>query len=253
MILARVAVAALLAALPLARPARAADPSALWKIVDGRCMPDEAMHGRPDPCAVVDPAQGFAILKDIRGREQYLLIPTRRLAGIESPGLLQPDTPNYFAQAWSQVHLVEAKVGHDLPRDDLSLAINSAYGRSQNQLHIHIDCIGATAHAMLQSRAGTIGTGWSALPPIDGIPYRAMFIAGDTIGVRDPFRLLAASLRDPGRDMGRHTLVLVGTTVPQPGFFLLDGEINRLRLDFGSGERLQDHSCRIAGDTKAPV
>ena len=238
--------AALLAAASGAFPARAADPSALWKIVDRHCVPDQAMHARPDPCAVVDLADSYAVLKDIRGREQYLLIPTRRLAGIESLELLQPRTPNYFAAAWRQVPLVEAKVGRSLPRDDLSLAINSAYGRSQNQLHIHIDCIGLAAHAMLQSQSSKIGARWSALPPIDGSRYRAMYIPGDSLGSRDPFRLLAASLHDPGREMGRHTLVLVGTAAPRAGFFLLDGELDLLHLDFASGETLQDHSCRIA-------
>ncbi len=241
--------AAALLAIGCAAPvAHAADPSALWKIVDRRCVPDETMHARPEPCAAVDLAQGFAVLKDIRGREQYLLIPTRRLGGIESPELLQPQTPNYFADAWTQVRLVEARVGHGLPREDLSLAVNSAYGRSQNQLHIHIDCIGMAAHAMLRSQAGRIGTGWSVLPPIGGTRYRAMYIPGETLGAHDPFHLLAASLHDPHGEMGRHTLVLVGTAMPQPGFFLLDGEIHRLRLDFATGENLQDHTCRI-GDT----
>ncbi|WP_428375680.1 CDP-diacylglycerol diphosphatase [Lichenicoccus sp.] len=247
MTLRRPATAALLAALFAAPVARAADPSALWKIVDGRCVPDERMHAAPAPCETVDLAQGYAVLKDIRGREQYLLIPTRRLGGIESPELLQPQTPNYFAAAWQQAPLVEARVGHSLPRDDLSLAINSAYGRSQNQLHIHIDCISTAAHAILQSRSGTIGSRWTRLPPIAGVAYRAMFIAGETLGPHDPFRLLAASLHDTRREMGRHTLVLVGTSVPRPGFFLLDGELDRLRLDFASGEELQDHACRIAG------
>ncbi|XLM23386.1 CDP-diacylglycerol diphosphatase, partial [Chromobacterium piscinae] len=30
--------------------------------------------------------------------------------------------------------------GEPLPRQAVSLAINSQYGRSQNQLHIHISC-----------------------------------------------------------------------------------------------------------------
>ena len=247
--MARLAGAALLASLWQASAAHAADPSALWKIVDGRCVPDEKLHARPEPCAVVDLGGGYAVLKDIRGREQYLLIPTRRLSGIEAPELLQPQAPNYFADAWQQVPLVAARVGRSLPRDDLSLAINSAYGRSQNQLHIHVDCIGVPAHAMLQAASATIGTGWTTLPPIDGTSYRAMFLPGDTLGPRDPFRLLAATLHDPGREMGRHTLVLVGAVAPRPGFILLDGEIDRLRLDFGAGERLQDHACRVAETT----
>ena len=40
----------------LAAPARAADPDALWKIVHGRCVPDEQAHSDPAPCAIVDMA-----------------------------------------------------------------------------------------------------------------------------------------------------------------------------------------------------
>ena len=36
---------------------------------------------------------------------------------------------------------MEAEAGRALPDDVLSLAINSIHGRSQDQLHIHIDCI----------------------------------------------------------------------------------------------------------------
>ena len=34
--------------------AQAADPSALWKIVDGKCVPHELEAHDPSPCAAVD-------------------------------------------------------------------------------------------------------------------------------------------------------------------------------------------------------
>ncbi|MET0331942.1 MAG: CDP-diacylglycerol diphosphatase, partial [Dyella sp.] len=43
---------------------------------------------------------GYAILKDHHGPAQYLLIPTARITGIESPLLLRAGAPNYFAAAW---------------------------------------------------------------------------------------------------------------------------------------------------------
>src|ERR1700753_2720154 len=81
--------------------ARAADPDALWKIVSGRCLPDQQQSANPQPCAAVDLAGGYAIRKDINGATQFLLIPTVRLGGIESPEILAPGAPNYFAQAWA--------------------------------------------------------------------------------------------------------------------------------------------------------
>ena len=41
---------------------RAADPSALWKIVNGQCVPHEESEHSPSPCAAVDIANGNAIV-----------------------------------------------------------------------------------------------------------------------------------------------------------------------------------------------
>ena len=227
-------------------PLRAANPHALWQIVHGRCVPDQELHRDPAPCIVVDEPAGFAVLKDIVGPEQLLLIPTARIAGIEDPVLRRPDAPNYFAAAWAQRPRIEALLHRTLPRDDLSLAINSAYGRSQDQMHIHIDCIDPAVHDALGSGLAGIGPQWRDLPVmLSGHRYRAMRIVGAQLADVDPFRLLAASLPDPQRQMGRHTLVLVGAQLPEPGFVLLDGSLDLLRLDRASGEELQDHSCAI--------
>lgn len=113
----------------------AADPSALWKIVNGACVPHEEATHTPSPCAEVDLAQGvangFAILKDIKGDTQFLLIPTARISGIEDPAILAPDAPNYWAHAWDARSFVEDRLHKTLPRNAVSLAINSRDGRSQ--------------------------------------------------------------------------------------------------------------------------
>lgn len=245
-------VAGLVVAGLVVAPARAGDPHALWRIVHDRCMHDQQQHRMPAPCALVDEAGGFAVLKDIVGAEQFLLIPTVRLAGIESPELLRGDAPNYFADAWAQVPLLEARLHRKLPREDIALAINSAYGRSQDQLHIHIDCIGAPVHAALMAQLDAIGSGWSELrTPLAGHRYRAMRIAGERLEA-NPFHRLAQSLPGPAQQMGRHTLVLVGARFPEPGFILLDGRLDLLRLDRAAGETLQDHSCAIAEPPGTP-
>jgi CDP-diacylglycerol pyrophosphatase len=228
-------------------PARASNPHALWQIVHGRCVPNQQRHRDPAPCAVVDAAGGFAVLKDIEGAEQFLLIPTARIRGIESPEVLRPGAANYFADAWAQVPLMEARLRRALPREDVALAVNSPFARSQDQLHIHIDCISPQVHDALARQLAEIGTGWTDLRvPLAGHHYRALRIPGRRLGPVDPFRLLAASLDDPASEMGRHTLVLVGAAFPEPGFILLDGRLDLLHLDRVFGEELQDHSCAIA-------
>ena len=232
-----------------AQPARAHDADALWKIVHGHCVPDQASHRDPAPCAGVDPDGGVATLKDIQGASQYLLIPTARIAGIESPAILAPGAPNFFARAWEATALVDARLHRALPRRDFALAINSQEGRSQDQLHIHVDCIRPDIRAVLDQAAPGIGPHWAMLPMrLARHRYRAIWIPGDSLSDVNPFRLLAASLADPAREMGHHTLVLVGDTKgAQPGFVLLDGQAGWLSIGSGSGEELEDHACAIAG------
>jgi len=108
-LLGRVAFAALLSAALLAGRAQAADPDALWKIVHGKCVPHVAAGEGPAPCGLVDLAGGYAVLKDIRGATQFLLIPTARITGIESPEILAPDAPNYWQEAWEARRFVNGK------------------------------------------------------------------------------------------------------------------------------------------------
>jgi CDP-diacylglycerol pyrophosphatase len=233
--------------------ARAADPSALWKIVSGQCVPHEAQAHDPSPCAAVDVAEGlergYAVLKDIRGVAQFLLIPTVRLGGIESPEILAPDSPNYFNAAWHERYFVEERLRTTLPREALSLAINSAYGRTQDQFHIHIDCISPDVREALARQADKIGDSWRPFPErLAGQPYNAMRIDQESLEDANPFRLLADNNKEAAANMGKHTLVLVGATFPDNanGFILLDGEADLLAGDRGSGEELQDHSCAVA-------
>ena len=253
---------ALLGAVVLPRPAIAHDPDVLWKIVHGRCLPSLRANHTPAPCVSVDIAggetTGFAVLKDIEGPSQYLLIPTGKITGIESPAILAPGATNYFAHAWDAVTLVDERLGRVLPRRDLALAINSESGRSQNQLHIHIDCISMSARAALDRAAMHIGTHWQMLPRRLALHrYRAIWLPGQELGDTNPFQVLARSLADPETEMARHTLVLVGSERHgQPGFILLDGKASalsttlspRIKLGSGSGEELEDHTCRIAQD-----
>jgi CDP-diacylglycerol pyrophosphatase len=165
--LAETVIAVAIVLLGTAGSGRAADSDALWKIVHDKCVPDQEQNGSPAPCALVDlwegDAKGYVVLKDLVGATQYLLIPTARVSGIESALLLAPEAPNYFADAWRERSYTERAAQHPLPRQAISLAINSAFGRSQNQLHIHIDCIRADVRAVLQRQLAVIGDSWTPL------------------------------------------------------------------------------------------
>jgi CDP-diacylglycerol pyrophosphatase len=222
-----------------------ADPDALWTIVHDQCVPDQETSGDPAPCSLVDldagERHGYAALKDLVGATQFLVIPTDRISGIESPTLLEPGATNYFAAGWDASSFVDARAGVDIPRDWMSLAVNSAVARTQNQLHIHVDCVRADVRETLSRRIGDVGPHWAPFPePLSGHPYLAMAVEGETLDATNPVQLLAGR----GDDMGLETLVVVGTYLRdgQPGFILLAGHADPAAGNLAAGEELQDHS-----------
>jgi CDP-diacylglycerol pyrophosphatase len=237
-----------------------ADPDAIWNIVHDRCVPDQQQHQDPAPCALVDLAggeeNGYAVLKDISGATQYLLIPTSRISGIGSPAILAPGATNYFAAAWRARDFVDERAGRAVPRDWMSLAINSQAAQTQNQLHIHIDCVRPDVHQALTEHAAEVGTTWAPFPvPLAGHPYRAVALRGDDLDVVNPFTLLAGADADTRADMADQTLVVIGTVdaVGQPGFVILADRRNTA-ADTAAGEELQDHSsCRPASPASPPA
>jgi len=239
---------ALLALLAAAGPARAADPDALWKIISQKCVPNEQQDGEPSPCAVVDIKVGYVVLKDRVGATQYLVMPTAKITGIEDPAILAPGAANYFADAWRERHFTIDAAERDLKRDELSLAINSMYGRSQNQLHIHIDCVTPTVKDALGRQIASIGDKWDPFPePLAGHSYRAMRVDGEALDA-NPFLLTADGIPGARANMGNETLVVVGATFAggKPGFVILDTAADPATGNPGSGEELQDHSCALA-------
>jgi CDP-diacylglycerol pyrophosphatase len=231
--------------------AQAHHPNALWHIVHDLCVTDMKASGVPAPCAAVNRKGGYAVLKDPQGRTQYLLVPTARVTGIESPQLMSRGSPNYWQAAWSSRRLIEGRVGRAIPRQDLGLAVNSIPGRTQNQLHIHIDCVRRDVRDTLEARAAEIGMRWAPLPlTLLGDHYQARWVKGAELGTNDPFKLLASADFAARGDMGQETLVVLGAVGRSgaPGFVVLSG-----RADQGvaTGEELLDHGCEVLGAPSA--
>ncbi len=242
---------ALLAAITASSPANA-DPDALRRLVLDHCVPAAlAHHHPPRPCTEVSaPAgqlrRGYAVLKDLRGRYQYLVLPLIGITGIESPALLRAHAPNYLADAWTARLYVEAALHTTVPRRDLSLAVNSRYGRTQNLLHIHVDCIRADVQNSLRRMRPAIGTQWKPLPePLLGYRYEARWVNGATLRI-NPFASLAHTL-PAGTGLGHYGLAVVGARSPdgQPGFIVLATRTSMATGNRGSVESLQDRSCSV--------
>src|SRR5579883_380118 len=230
--------------------AHAGDPDALLKIMHDQCVPDEEVHHNPAPCVRVDlnggMDRGYVILKDRVGVAQFLLIATRRISGIESPDLLAPDMPNYWADAWQNRTFVSAAVQRNLPADEIGMAINSALARSQNQFHIHIDCLRPDVRALLAVHRDEIGLNWVELPfDLPGGHYFARRL--DNLSA-DPFRLLAQGVAGAAQHMREETLVVAGLVFApgHDGFVLLSSHADPAKGERAHGEDLLDHSCALA-------
>ncbi|HEY1942439.1 MAG TPA: CDP-diacylglycerol diphosphatase [Roseiarcus sp.] len=242
--------AAVLLSLAAASPARA-DRMALWTIVHGQCVPHVEAGQGPKPCERVDieegESKGFALLKDLHGVAQYLAIPTSRVTGIEDAQILAPDAPNYFAYAWANRDAVEAKLGHALPREAVGVSINSEFSRSQDQLHLHIDCMDKEVAAALEEYKPSLDDQWRVMTvALKGRRYWARRLDSVDLAAAAPFRLLADGLPGAKDHMGAETLIAVGAEFAgKPGFILLADQAEL--TGGGHAEDLQDHDCAIAG------
>ncbi|CAB3750336.1 CDP-diacylglycerol diphosphatase [Paraburkholderia solisilvae] len=221
----------------------ASNPDALWKIVHEQCVPAEQANGKPGVCTDVNLTKRYAILKDIVGDTQFLLIPTDRVTGIESPLILAPDAPDYWVDAWDSRHYVDERAKVQLPDNQIGLEINSQFRRSQNQLHIHIDCMREDVVAALAPYRDQVLDRWRPVT-LDKQHYRVMRVT-NLMAQNNPFRVVA---RDrPGSDQMAEQTIFVTSAGPttRDGWLIVNSALN---IEDGSGtaEPLLDHACKIA-------
>lgn len=218
-----------------------ADPDALWQIISQQCLPNQRSHHQPAPCQQVDEQAGFVTLKDLHGPLQYLLMPVARITGMESPALLANTTPHFFALAWQQRNLMAKKRGQPIADQAISLAINSAYGRSQNQLHVHISCLRPAIRRELDELAPELSEAWQAHSLL-GHRYWLRTLTSGELAQQSVFRRVADEL-EASKHMGEYSLALASLTPDQ--LVLLATRVNRLKGNFASAEELQDHQCQL--------
>ncbi|NIE54594.1 CDP-diacylglycerol diphosphatase [Pantoea sp. Ap-870] len=215
---------------------------ALWQIVSEKCVPDMTQRGNPAPCQQVNLAQGYVTLKDLNGPLQYLLMPIAKITGMESPILLEPTTPNLFAAAWQQRRLLAQKRGAPVDDRVLSLAINAQYGRTQNQLHIHISCLRPDVRQQLDTLAPRLNAQWQTATLLRHT-WLIRTLSTAELAQQSVFIRLAEEVPHARGEMGKYGLALA--RLPDGRLALLALERNWLNLNRGSAEELQDHQCRL--------
>ena len=232
---------------------RADSGSLLYEIIHDSCIASVDDEQQPPlPCKYVDIStgerNGYAVLKDKVGIAQFLLIPTRRITGIESPELLSPDIPNYWRAAWEARRYLVSELGLELPRNVIGLAVNSADKRSQDQLHIHIDCVRQEVADGLLQGVDKISDDWSEFPnDLAGRRFIARRIQSANLEGENLFQLLAASGEKAKLGMSHETIVVVGFTFSgSDGFIALAEFADPTLPGSGQGEDLLDHECTVA-------
>jgi CDP-diacylglycerol pyrophosphatase len=220
------------------------DRDQLRERVLGQCVPHQRDNQQPEPCEQVNLGAGYVLLKDRNGPLQYLLMPTYRINGIESPLLLQPHTPNFFWQAWQSRRVMDKTRGSPVPDNVISLTINSRTGRTQNHFHLHLSCLRSDVRIQLNNEAANISSRWLALPGgLRGHHYLARRVTEAELVQRSPFLMLAEEVPDARNHMGRYSMAMLQQA--DGSFVLLATQRDLLTFNRAFAEEIQDHQCDI--------
>ena len=188
-------------------------------------------------CRAADPKEGYVILKDNSPRkpQSYLILPTAKVTGIEDPLVLSMPA----LDLWQRGFAVSATYP-GRPPADTALAINSAYARTQNQLHIHISCVRPDVRdKLLTTPVPAYPDKPVALPlPPNQHVYQAVRVSG-LGGPLSPFHVIQD---DPAAraDMAAESIAVMGSAMANEYFVLSTRRDDR---NPGSAEELLDQSC----------
>lgn len=211
-------------------------PNALWQLA--QCC-SRSLAGNSD-CREYDAKDEYIILKDNAPTkpEAYLIIPTKRVSGIEDPQIFRQPFLDFWQDAWQVSHKYPGQ-----PASRTALAINSVHGRTQNQLHIHISCIKPEVSKTLASRDHEIGMDGAQpitleLPP-HGNPYRVVKVTGLT-GKNSPWEVIQ-SMPGVKRHMAEQSIAVV-RSLKAGEYYVLDTYSHG--TDWGAAEELLDETCK---------
>ncbi len=124
----------------------------------------------------------------------------------------------------------------------LSLAINAEYGRTQNQLHIHISCLRPDIRQQLDALMPLLNQQWRA-EKLGTHTYLIRTLSAVELAQKSSFLRLAQEVPRASREMGKYGMALA--QLPDGRLTLMVIASDWLTLNRGSAEELQDHQCRI--------
>lgn len=224
---------------------------ALWGVVDKLCMTNYQQTKSPAPCQQIympeGQVHGFSVIQNPRYPYHFVLVPTAKMAGIESPELSASGRTDYFGYAWLMRRLLAWQYGASVPDDKLGLAINSAYGRSQNQLHIHLTCLREDVRRQLLAERPYIDEEWRLLPDklLRQTWYARRVMQPTVMGI-DPIHSVASYFHLTPEQLAEWGVAVIPTLYgTQKGFIMLTTRRGWDRNNRASVEALLDKECAI--------
>jgi hypothetical protein len=140
----------------------ATERQALRQVVRA-CVADYQTTGASFSCLAVNLSDGIdrgsVVLRPPFGATDAILAPTRKVVGVEDPWLRSPTAPNCFAAALRASAFVKKRDGSAPRLDEVALAVNSRFTRTQDQLHIHIGCASPRVREALPALAASMKVG----------------------------------------------------------------------------------------------
>jgi CDP-diacylglycerol pyrophosphatase len=243
----KLAVATLLA-FTLIPVADAANPvrDVLWVALQG-CVLAKKTAGRSFPCLSVDLSDGVrpgtAVLRAPGEPTHTVVMPTDTVSGIEAPVLQGSRGTAYWRAALDARHFVSDAFRGRLPVAAVGLEVNSVGGRSQDQLHIHLDCMDGDVMAALKAHGSAVGETWAPFPvALEGQRYLALRVPADAVERFNPFAALAHVAGWRGR-LHDASFAAVAADPADPGAGMI---VLAYRMPEASAEALMDHTCRAA-------
>lgn len=224
---------------------------ALWMITQDLCMTNYHYRRDPAPCQQIyqpqGKEQGFSILQNPRFPYHFILVPNLAMSGIESISLSREGRTDYFGYTWLMRYRLMAAYGAAVPEDMLGMAINSASGRSQNQLHIHLTCLREDVRRQLQAERPYISEQWRPLPDrmLNHSWYARRVMQPTAMGIY-PIASVAREFHLTSPQLADYGVALIPTTFSgEKGFILLTTRRGWDKGNRASVESLLDKRCDI--------
>ena len=225
--------------------ANSAERTGLWHVVQ-QCVLLQRLTNLTFPCTAVeqphDGSVGSVLLKSPRSKTEFLLMPAVAILGIEDPAVRTPSATALWQKAWADRSEIDTLIGRQLPREDIGLAVNSETTRTQDQLHIHIECTSPRVAQEVAAIAPLPEVGWQGPQRIGTVDYWLMSVEADDLSTVDVIGRVAALVSAHSESMAATNITVLGATLPggRAGFYILANTTNQ------PSEDLLDHDCAAA-------